>query len=373
MNRKYALLSCLLLLTAGCLGKPSYLESLYGDKIPPQLRPCLSEAGDSDPKFYDCVVKLAEDSKNSSLCGRVFPVMDENIMGSKRDSCIFQVESNGKDSNFCARLSQESLKEYCRAVAELSADRCLSLNETQSECRLKTENVDFENFGLRTVFTCEAPSKVKCLLDVAIASRNETPCGMIQGVCDVRSNSDCRKNFDECYSQVGERTGNSSLCRNLGIPFSNGEFAAYNPEKSMNECVLRVFDSPDKLSRCLRLSGRQKGECISEYAVSTKDPSQCSKIGEELRGAVTFPVSQEDYVKPNSDWGTYAISKTHDECLTNLAVNLKDPSLCEGEFFVDKGSVICFFEFAVLMNNSAFCDRISLEEVKNSCKSQVGS
>jgi hypothetical protein len=356
----------------GCVGGPGYIESLYGGQsLPSPIKTCISSSGDSDPVFFDCVVNAAQISSDSSLCKQAFSLSKGTQMEPKRDSCIFQVESEKGDSAFCSELSQDGFREYCDAIMGLSSDGCVSLSEESSSCYLQTELFSFEGVSV-LAFRCLPLTRSDCLTRVAAQARNPAICEKIDEVCDLNFSLSCRLSFDECYTKIGEKTGNTALCRNLGFPFQGVDISTYSPEKSMNDCVLRVFNSTDKLSECSKLTGRQKGECISEYAVATKDPLNCEKIGSELKGVVKLPVRQVDYSGPNSDWSVYAVSETRDQCFTNLAVNQKDPSICGREFFVVNGQSACLFEVAISTGNRTLCASISSEDIKKSCLSQLG-
>lgn len=356
----------------GCT-KPSYLETVYGTKseLPLPAQVCMAEAGNDDPSFYLCVVRSSWTSGNVSICESVFKNSDEG-MTAKRDSCIFDAGVVARSSGFCERLEQGGFRHYCKAVIESTPDECLLIQENASLCHMFAEPNGIAGPGNGFALVCRQLSRRECLSRIAVDSDNPGSCEMVGRTCSLDSDVECRMDYDECYSRLAEKTGNSTLCRNIDRTFK-GSLDSYNPERSMGECFLRAFNSSDRISECTKLQGRERGECISEYAVSTRSPAQCALIGQELRKTVSFPVKKTDYANPNRDWSAYAISRIHDDCLTNLAVNMKDPSICDGEFLVEKGGAMCLFELAVSTNDRSACDSITSEEIKSSCLVETNS
>ncbi|MFH0817187.1 MAG: hypothetical protein V1909_00975 [Candidatus Micrarchaeota archaeon] len=362
--------ACIILLV-GCFGKQSSLESLYGTGLSFPAKYCMAESGDSDPKFYECTVNLAIGIANSSLCEEVFSESPAYHMGLKRDSCLFRSEEVAFTSGDCLAIRNESLRGYCIASSGASPEACLSLSEQSGTCVLEGKSPRTAEGTDINSFSCRELKRSDCLLSIGSRFGNASACELIQKTCDISASASCRMNFDICFTRIAELTGNPDACKKLGVPFVGSGLGNYDLEKAMEGCNLRAFNSTKRLYECTGLSGKARSECIAKYAVSAGDPTLCDRIGAELRGVVQFPVRYDEYVLPHGDWSAFAESRIHDECITNLAISLKRPSLCEGEFLAEDGSSFCFFEAAINLGDSALCQKIKRENAKASCEAQL--
>ncbi len=354
-----------LLVFAGCVSRGGYPESIYGSGLSTPAKYCISQAGDSDPKFYKCVVEVAAAIDNSSLCEEVFSESDAYQMALKRSSCIFIAEKANLKPD-CMKIPMDSLRRYCAISSGSSPDACLLLKDG-GECLLETSELEIEGSS-ETGFSCRLLTKKDCLMEIAVRSVNSSPCDLIERACDLSSDSSCRRDFDECFTRVGEITGDSALC--MALKRESPGLPGYDPESATSKCTETVFNSTRKLSACGSLSGEKRANCIAQYAVSVGDPAVCGKIGQELKGIVKFPINYDDYLVPHGDWSVYSLCRVHDECLTNLAMSLKKPSICEGEFLIEGGSSLCFFETAISLNDSSLCGSIPKRDIQDSCRAQ---
>ncbi len=371
MDKKIVFLAFFVLLLAGCLGKQGQLEKIYGAGPSSPAKFCMSEANESDPKFYECIVNLAIGVGNSSLCEEVFSESPNYEMLLKRDSCLFRAEQVGHEQGACLRIGNSVLRDYCTALASSNPESCLSLEENKRACVLRLGGMIVAGGVEEVSSSCIPVRRSECLLGVARDSGNPTTCEMIEKVCDAESSAQCRSDFDNCFILTAERSGNASICKNLAKRFFGAGHQTYDPEGAVAECSLRAFNSTQRLASCMELVGKQRGECIAQYAVSVGSPELCTRIGEELRGTVAFPVEYAEYAKPHGDWSAFSISKIHDECITNLAVSLRKPSLCEGEFLSKGGNSLCYFESAVSLNDKKLCEKISDKDARDSCQAQL--
>ena len=367
MNKKIVFLAFFVLILAGCLWKQNQLEKIYGTGLSSPTKFCMSEANESDSKFYECVVNLAIGVDNSSLCEEVFTESSGYEMQLKRDSCLFRAEQVGHEPGACLRIGNSTLREYCIASVSSNPERCLSLSEGDGACVLEAGSLLIAGGGSETALSCRPIRKSSCLFSVALKSGNPSACSMIERACDVGTSAPCRTDFDDCFTLLAGRSGNSSLCKNLLRPFYGTGWSAYDQETVLTRCSLRAFNSAERLASCDSLPGKERGECIAQYAVSIGSIDLCEMVGGELKGAVKFPVRYEDFAKPQSDWSAFSVSKIHDECITNLAISLKNPSLCERDFLVDGGSSLCFFETAISLNDTRLCEKIRDEKARVSC------
>jgi len=371
-SRNFLLVFALALLLSGCSGEKKGLEYVYGSGLSAPAKFCLGESGGSDPVFYECIVGIAIGVGNSSICEEVFTESPAYEMRLKHDSCLFRVGEANREPDRCQRIANSTMREWCYAYSGRYPEACLPFGEGDA-CILEGKPVSLSLKESGIGFSCRILERSDCLLVVGSNTKNTSACEMISSVCNPTSDAACRVDFDECFVKVAKKSGDANICRSLGIPFNGKGLPGYSPENAMTNCNIAAFNSSEGLSECLDLSGKARAECIAGYAVLVGSPDVCDGIGEELRGVVSFPLHYEEYVRPHSDWSIFSLGKVHDECLTNIAMQLENPAVCEREFLVSNGNSLCFFELAVSLNDSSLCRRINGDSARESCIAQLGA
>lgn len=113
-------------------------RNLEKDELTLSIEAChtLDQGSDTKIKSLDCIIQLAIDSKNSSVCSNLSSGFVKNLfyIGKNYETCLIAVQTETKDPKNCEKL--DFGEDYCRdaiAVKDCPLDSRVSFDEEYRE------------------------------------------------------------------------------------------------------------------------------------------------------------------------------------------------------------------------------------------------
>lgn len=261
------------------------------------------------------------------------------------DLCTSEVAINKETPELCEKITDGDIKNRCIGITKVDAEFCKKISDSGSKtaCLLQVA-VKSRNEALCSMIEI-APLKDGCIISVASAKKDASLCDTISEETKKISSQDkiCKamitldtKYCDEiatymaggigaCYSFIVEKKKDAKLCEKIANKVAR------------DICYFAAMNLTKDISYCTKMSDEyRRDNCFSNYAISESKWNICSKIS-------------SDYIK--------------DECYVSASIKAKDPEGCEKTPNPDN----CLQNIADVSGDVSVCNKIKSEYYANAC------
>ncbi len=207
------------------------------------------------------------------------------------------------------------------------------------------------------------PSKDTCMFALALSSNNYSMCKSLTGSQDA-----------QCYLQISENTGNSSLCRN----------ASKYSSAWGNQCYLYFENKTGSASYCSGVIGTEHGSCLAASAIYNYNLSYCADISNFTQSSsCAQAVSMNSALRSDNASYCAALSGTYSSNETLYLLSSLDGAVkanasglysestplvyMQGSAYLK--SDICYLFFSTLVGSTNYCSMITNSGIGAICSS----
>lgn len=329
-----------------CVREVAYrtLNSSICDYINDSVRNCaLVECNQTLVDYFgqECYSALAKETKDISLCRKLYQTDVPHNFPSPRDQCIYTIAKEGSNISPCNEMINTDWREGCiSAIAKNLQDDTLCGQLTMYE------------------------NRNSCYVAVAVNLSSPLQC----------TKSESQEGRDFCYLSIAESTGNYSLCDQIVTSRNTCKIIAATKSSDCSEldsinrdtCYIRFYEYKQDYSVCEYIQNvEQKGYCYLRAAKFMGDRELCRKAS-----ALSTDCLQ-DWAIDNCNLQlcqemTAEKSVSYDQCLASIARKTNNQQLCT-QISSDSMKRECYTYFANLTNDLNLCLNLSRGLFRDSC------
>ncbi len=281
----------------------------------------------------NCYISIARVSTDRSFCENVSTLRGAN--GIKRDECymIGGVKILGEDCRFI--VGQETRAD-CFAVADNTPARIIDCDQFSDEGSVNNCKIWF---GIYTgsplaCYSVKYEDIQTCLAEAIKHQPSIVKCN------DIRDEDFEVRN--ECYRNVALENNDSALCETIS-----------SDTKLKIECRMELAIRNNDTNTCFGIPGNfiaERDSCISQIAFNQQSMGLCNEM---------------------------TTDKGYRNCVSEIALSSFNPGLCEGaerqnfKLLAYTGREYCYFDYAVKLEDAAFCENIRFQKLKEECQTEV--
>ena len=196
-----------------------------------------------------CYGEIAIKTENYEVCNRLSSIYD-------KEACYSLVASATNNLEWCDKIMGSSSTSFSYTKANCYSN-ALPVGLDPSKC----ENLDREY-------------RDNCYAEIGIKTGNESLCNKISNFSTGSK--------EDCYFSAAIKTNNSELCNKTIFDYQ-GRKIFTSDYQGRDNCYLSIFGKTKNINVCLLLSSiRTRNNCLSQVAIITKNSSICNLISLEV-------------------------------------------------------------------------------------------
>ncbi|MBT3407285.1 hypothetical protein HN415_01240, partial [Candidatus Woesearchaeota archaeon] len=263
---------------------------------------------------HRCIEKFAEKSLNSTSCFNI-------TMELRKDNCLKSVAEKTGDSSLCLKINSTSVRNGCyKSVAKKNND--VKLCEFIVPYYTTSIKQDCYSF---------------------FSDNNNDLCQKLDDDYDKF----------KCYLGVAEKTNNEESCEKIDFEV-NENCNHYIPENE--EC------------RKNQLLGDIESKCWTFIAIEMNDGEYCNQINKKNTKGIAYCLTKTAKIHNNiSICYEFENDAEKETCISRIAKNSKNLSICNYNFTYPKHYNSCIFSIAQNNDDELICEKISDIKMREEC------
>ncbi|MFA5106163.1 MAG: hypothetical protein WC506_04340 [Candidatus Micrarchaeia archaeon] len=329
-----------------------------------------------------CLVKLASDTKNSTVCGYIYS-------NDQKDKCLSYFEDG--TASYCGKYSGTDYKNLCLynvAIASQTMSNCNQVDNAtlRQECLDKLAPTCDSQPSEYLIMKCKAFKDVNpalcpdnsCIYSLALNQSNASICDSLNSSASEAIGLSCRSYAtnsdscagisnkvvrDYCYELWAESSLDSAMCSQASTDFG------YRQKCLLNISVMTMDYKP-----CLQNpSSLDADDCLVQYASITGDTAGCTSIDSYAQTArnkcynLAAQAAKKASICNYIDVYTWRVTCYSGLIQAGQALDLNDCVLISDTAWNER----CLTTLAYQKQNASICDFIRDTPAVQSCKSQL--